>query len=172
MVPMPEEAAARGVKQTKEKGEVSILVAVDDSDYAQVVAKEAAKVALEKKADVVLLSVVPVPSMAASEGEIDEGYLNEREKEFQKLHNELIDSHFKPDAGILVESRVLHGDPGDKIVKCGDEIGADMIIVGTRGRGRLASALLGSVSQYVAHHSTRSVLIVRPRSVSDSKEGN
>lgn len=148
-------------KGTKEKGEFSILVAVDDSDFAKVVAREAAKIALEKKADVMLLSVVQVPSMAASEGEIDQGYLNEREKEFQKLHNDLIDSYFKPNTGTLVESRVLHGDPGDKIVKCGEEIGADMILVGTRGRGRVASALLGSVSQHVAHHSTRSVLIVR-----------
>jgi nucleotide-binding universal stress UspA family protein len=33
--------------------------------------------------------------------------------------------------------------------------------VGTRGRGRLATALLGSVSEHVAHHSKRSVFIVK-----------
>lgn len=151
----------KGEGRTKERGEFAMLVAVDDSEFAHVVAKEAARMALEKKADVVLLSVVPVPSMAASEGEIDEGYLKEREKEFEKLHNELIDSYFKPDAGNLVESRILHGDPAEKIVKYADEMDAGLIVLGTRGRGRLASALLGSVSQHVTHHSKRSVLIVR-----------
>lgn len=138
-----------------------MLVAVDDSDYAHVVAEEAAKMATEKNADVVILSVVPVPSIAASEGEVDEGYLKEREKEFEKLHNELIDSHFKSGEGRLVESKVLHGDPAQKIIKYADEMNADLIVVGTRGRGRLASALLGSVSQHVSHNSRHPVFVVR-----------
>lgn len=149
-------------RRMKEKGEFSMLVAVDDSDYSEVVAKEAARLALEKEADVVLLSVVPVLSLAASEGEVDEAYLREREKEFEKLHNYLIDSYFKPNEGILVESRVLHGDPAPKIVKYANDMDADLIVMGTRSRGRLASALLGSVSHHVSHHSSRPVQIVRP----------
>lgn len=144
----------------KERGRASILVAVDDSENAEVIAKEAAKIALEKNADVTFLSVVSVPSLAASEGEIDSAYLEKEEKEFQKLHKALIDSYFKQHAGILVESKVLHGNPGDKIVRYADVIDADLIIVGTR-KGQFARALLGSVSQYVVHHSKRSVLIVK-----------
>jgi nucleotide-binding universal stress UspA family protein len=138
-----------------------ILAAVDDSEYAELVARESSKVAGEKKADVIFLSVVKVPSLAGSEGEIDAAYLNEKEEAFQRLHNRLIDSYFTPNSGILIESRILHGDPADKIVKYADEIDADMIIVGGRGHGRLASALLGSVSERVARHSKRSVLIVK-----------
>jgi nucleotide-binding universal stress UspA family protein len=138
-----------------------ILAAVDDSEFAELVARETARIAGEKKMDVVFLSVVPVPSLAGSEGEIDAAYLNEKENEFQRLHNRLIDSHFSPDHGILIESRILHGDPADKIVKYADEINAQLIIVGSRGHGRLASVLLGSVSQRVARHSKRSVLIVK-----------
>jgi nucleotide-binding universal stress UspA family protein len=62
---------------------------------------------------------------------------------------------------ILIESRILHGDPAKKIVKYADEINADLIIIGSRGRGRLASALLGSVAEHVARHSKCSILIVK-----------
>jgi nucleotide-binding universal stress UspA family protein len=138
-----------------------ILAAVDNSEYAELVAGEAARKAREKKMDVVFLSVVPVPSLAGSEGEIDAAYLSEREGELQRLHNRLIDSYFTPESGILIESRILHGDPADKIVKYADETNADLIIIGSRGPGRLASVLLGSVSERVARHSKRSVLIVK-----------
>lgn len=138
-----------------------IVVAVDDSRYARVVAQEAARLALEKSADVVFLSVIPVPFLPASEGEINAEYLSEEEKKFQDLHKKLIESFFIPNSGILIESKILHGDPAAKIVKYAEEINADLIVVGTRGHGRVASVLLGSVSEKVANNSKRSVLIVK-----------
>ena len=140
-----------------------ILVAVDDSKYVHEVAREAAKIAQERKADVVFLSVVDIPSFVASNGEINPESLQDEEKAFQKLHRTLIDTYFDPSFGGLVESKILHGSPADKIVKYSEDIDADMIIIGTRGRGRLASTLLGSVSEYVIHHSKRSVLVVKQR---------
>lgn len=150
-------------EQTKEQGKIWILVAVDNSEYAKTVAEEAAKVALEKKANVVFLSVIPISSLVASEGEVDAEYLSEAEKEFENLHNVLIDSCFKPYSGILVESKILHGDPADKIVKYADEMDADLIVMGNKGQGKLADFLLGSVSKHVVHHSKRSVLIVKKK---------
>jgi nucleotide-binding universal stress UspA family protein len=138
-----------------------ILVAVDSSEYANSVSKESARLSLEMKADVIILSVVPVPAIPAEEGEIDEDYLKEQELELEELHRRLIDTYFTKDSGLLVESKILHGDPADKIVKHADEVDADLIVIGTRGRGKFASILLGSVSEKVAHHSKRSVLIVK-----------
>jgi nucleotide-binding universal stress UspA family protein len=112
-----------------------ILAAVDDSEYAELVTREATRTAREKKSDVVFLSVVQVPSLAGSEGEIDAAYLSEKEESFQRIHNRLIDSYFTPDSGILSESRILHWDPADKIVKYADETNADLTIVGSRGTG-------------------------------------
>jgi nucleotide-binding universal stress UspA family protein len=138
-----------------------ILVAVDNSDYADLVSKEAARLSFDMKGDVIMLSVLPVPTIAPAEGEIDEDYLDEEEEKLEKLHNRLIDTYFTKDLGLLVEAKILHGDPADKIVRFADEINADLIVIGTRGRGRIASVLLGSVSEKVAHHSKRSVLIVK-----------
>lgn len=53
------------------------------------------------------------------------------------------------------------GDPAVMIVDYAKNIDADIIIVGSRGRGALSTLLLGSVSHGVAHASDRNVLIVK-----------
>jgi hypothetical protein len=49
----------------------------------------------------------------------------------------------------------------DAIIDVAREVHADCILVGPRGRGRLMSALLGSVTNYLANHSPVPVLIAR-----------
>ena len=58
----------------------------------------------------------------------------------------------------LVEGR---GDPADAICEAAKEAGADLIVVGTRGRGAAARALGGSVSTKVIHNAPCDVLVVR-----------
>jgi nucleotide-binding universal stress UspA family protein len=60
---------------------------------------------------------------------------------------------------------MLRGDPAGEIVAHADTIGADLIIVGSRGHGAIASALLGSVSRGVLHEARRPVLVVRGTAV-------
>ena len=56
---------------------------------------------------------------------------------------------------------VLAGDPADEIVAYADNHDVDLIVVGSRGRGTVASTLLGSVSHAVLHEARRPVLVVR-----------
>jgi nucleotide-binding universal stress UspA family protein len=63
--------------------------------------------------------------------------------------------------GLRASTRLLVGDAVDEIVACADTEDADMIVIGSRGHGALASALLGSVSRGVLSESKRPVMIVR-----------
>jgi nucleotide-binding universal stress UspA family protein len=68
-------------------------------------------------------------------------------------------------AGLSVQARVevSPGSAWRTILDVADELDADCIVVGTRGVTAVQSALLGSVSNAVVHHSTRPVLVVPER---------
>ena len=62
--------------------------------------------------------------------------------------------------GIKTEFTQTAGDPGRVICDIANSWGADLIIVGNRGRSGLSEFFLGSVSNYVMHHAASSVLVV------------
>jgi nucleotide-binding universal stress UspA family protein len=64
--------------------------------------------------------------------------------------------------GVEVERLVVEGPPAATLVDAAG--GADLLVVGSRGRGGFSGLLLGSVSQQCAHHAPCPVVIVpRPR---------
>jgi nucleotide-binding universal stress UspA family protein len=60
-----------------------------------------------------------------------------------------------------VDFEQLEGDPAETIVRRATEIGCESIVMGTHGRGRLASAVIGSVAQRVVHLSSVPVTLTR-----------
>jgi len=65
------------------------------------------------------------------------------------------------EAEVDARAELLRGDPVDEIVAFADSFEADLIVVGSRGHGALASALLGSVSRWILSETRRPVLVVR-----------
>jgi nucleotide-binding universal stress UspA family protein len=59
-----------------------------------------------------------------------------------------------------VETRVLEGRPGPTLCSFATEVAADAIVMGTRGRGRVKRALLGSVCDYVVRNAPCPVVVV------------
>lgn len=60
-----------------------------------------------------------------------------------------------------VMSLVREGDAKQTVLQVADEVNADLIVMGSRGLGRLQSILSNSTSQYVFQLSTRPMLLVR-----------
>ena len=63
--------------------------------------------------------------------------------------------------GVTVDFLVWEGDPGESIVDAAVSEAADMIIVGSHGRGAVGRFLIGSVSDHVVRNAPCPVLVVR-----------
>ena len=94
--------------------------------------------------------------------------------ESQKLLNELLDNYRKQSAKILdkckdigqrqdvkVDTVIAEGDAAANINGYAEKEAFDLIVIGSRGFGKLKQALLGSVSSKVIQHAKSSVLIVK-----------
>lgn len=63
--------------------------------------------------------------------------------------------------GVKVHYEVGVGHPAEQLFYDADRHGADLIVVGHRGRSKFSRLLLGSTSKQVAEHAGRPVLVVR-----------
>ncbi|NLO78353.1 MAG: universal stress protein [Methanomicrobiales archaeon] len=68
------------------------------------------------------------------------------------------------DAGMTIVPHVVLGDPRDEILDTAKEIGADLIILGSAGKGRTKRFLLGSVSTSVVTESPIATLVIHAHS--------
>lgn len=65
------------------------------------------------------------------------------------------------EAGVRITPQKRFGQPGAEIVGLAVELEADLVILGSHGRSRLDTLLLGSVSQFVLHNSPVTTMITR-----------
>jgi nucleotide-binding universal stress UspA family protein len=63
--------------------------------------------------------------------------------------------------GVAVDFLVWEGDPGEAIIDAAQAEHADMIVVGSHGRGTVGRFLIGSVSDHVVRNASCPVLVVR-----------
>jgi nucleotide-binding universal stress UspA family protein len=62
---------------------------------------------------------------------------------------------------VRFKAELAYGAPGPVILEYARTYGCDLIVLGSRGLGKLREMLLGSVSHHVAQHATVPVMIVR-----------
>jgi nucleotide-binding universal stress UspA family protein len=60
---------------------------------------------------------------------------------------------------LVIKRTVVEGHPAPALVDA--SVGADLLVVGSRGRGEFSGMLLGSVSEYCTHHVSCPITIVR-----------
>ncbi len=136
-----------------------ILVAYDGSEASVKALELAAKLAKAHNAKLYILHVVPVPEDYADCYEYPEilSRIFERGKQLLEKAKQIVQSS----AGIDAETVIDKGDPGKRIVEKAEELGVDLIVVGSTGKGGLRKLILGSVSEKVAKSSSKPVLIVK-----------
>jgi nucleotide-binding universal stress UspA family protein len=71
------------------------------------------------------------------------------------------------DVGVAVDTELLSGKPAKSIVNYADETGADLIVVGRRGRSGVRERLLGSITERVLRRSGPPVLTVPEGDIDD-----
>jgi nucleotide-binding universal stress UspA family protein len=144
-----------------------ILIATDGSTAAQEAVELGVDIAKHEEAAVALVHVVPTTDVVSRNGlglvghvpyevtAADQGVLEEAVAAARR-------------EGVAAVSTFLRGDPVTRIVEYADLLGADLIVVGSRGHGAVASALLGSVSRGVLARAQRPVLVVRASRVAET----
>jgi nucleotide-binding universal stress UspA family protein len=78
----------------------------------------------------------------------------------EKSLNEAISEVFGADVPENIERRVVEGHPAEVLVAASKD--AELLVVGSRGYGGFADALLGSVSTYCVHHAHGAITVIRP----------
>jgi nucleotide-binding universal stress UspA family protein len=141
---------------------VKILVATDGSDHAIDAAQRG--LGVTAPADTVtLLCIVHTPTVISSgmatPEVVDAAWVGAKEEADASLDRTVA---ALPE-GLNIERRVETGEPGLAIVAAAEEIGADAIIIGSRGRGAIKRALLGSVSTHVVNNAPCPVVVVQTK---------
>jgi nucleotide-binding universal stress UspA family protein len=137
-----------------------ILVATDGSREAQLALTTAADLANSTDSELHVLHVGELPLVYHPERHAYRTQYEEQEKEAQQLLEaqvERIDG-----AGTTVtQAHLRMGRADEEIVELAQSIDAGLIVMGSRGQGRLRRALVGSVSESVVRHAHCPVTIVR-----------
>lgn len=137
-----------------------LLIATDGSDASEVAIEEGTELARELGATVTFVYVKPWPPEL-----LGEPYYQ------RKLSQEAADARDAVERAtaeaaehdLEADWEILEGDPVEEIIRVAKARDVDVIVIGSRGLGAVAGALLGSVSQAVVHQADRPVLVARSR---------
>jgi nucleotide-binding universal stress UspA family protein len=142
------------------------IVSTDGSDLAVQAAR--AGLAVLQPADLVLIVTV-VDGIDPSLTMDGSGHAGPSmtEQEFNELREQALragEASLTETAQALgvanVETRMIEGSPGHALCALAKEISATTIVIGTRGRGGIKRAFLGSVSDYVVRNAPCPVLVI------------
>lgn len=136
----------------------NILTAVDGSDHSISAARLAGQMARGMNTKLWVITIFdPIPSYLGDENmqAIAAANISNAEQILRAALGEIGEIPTK------VETEILEGPVAEAILRVAATREIDLIVMGTRGLGRLAGALLGSQSQKVVSHAPCPVLLVK-----------
>jgi nucleotide-binding universal stress UspA family protein len=144
-----------------------ILVATDGSEEADLALTTAADLAEKTDSELHVAFVFPTAvqlpfprPILARPAEVQERELEAAMHQAQEFLDRQVE-RVKNEGVSVAETHLVRGQPDREIVHIGEETGAGLIVIGSRGLGGIRRALMGSVSDSVVRHAHCPVLIVR-----------
>jgi nucleotide-binding universal stress UspA family protein len=147
-----------------------ILLATDGSEEADLASRTAAELAESTGSELHVLYVgeaanpyVEVVELAGDEA-VNPRLEAELKRQFERQAREVLDEEaesVRAAGGTVAQAYLRMGKADYEVVALAEEIGAGLIVMGSRGRGGIRRALMGSVSDSVVRHAHCPVLVVR-----------
>jgi nucleotide-binding universal stress UspA family protein len=143
-----------------------ILLATDGSEEAELAFASAADLSKKTGSELHVVYVGHMPLVSyESPGAttLDPGLSGRMHESAQQEARTMLDEQMQRvgHSGEIAEVHARIGKPDAEIVGLAEELGAGLIVLGSRGLGRLRRALMGSVSDSVVRHAHCPVLVVR-----------
>lgn len=141
-----------------------ILVGTDGSETASIAVSEAADLAANLGAKLLILSAFPngIDTRLGEQAHnvpAPKHWRSVRRAEAEEVLAEAVGSLGQTD--VPVETVAQEGDAAEAIIRAAEERKADIVVIGNKGMGGIKRFLLGSVPSRVAQHAPCSVFIVR-----------
>lgn len=151
-----------------------ILMTHDGSELSSEALPHVVELARLGQAEVLLLRVTDTPGQAltrlgggwAAAGEVAaEAAVEETQRHDTEAVGQLAEvrEELRRQGVERVSLEVVEGAPGPAIIEVAQQQGCDLIVMATHGRSGLGRAVLGSVADHVARHSSIPLLLVRPK---------
>jgi nucleotide-binding universal stress UspA family protein len=143
-----------------------ILVATDASAASNRAVSMAAYMAACHEAELLILHVIrdmQLPTMLKKAPELEE-FANKREDILRQVAETILheaEVRARKDGATRVQTAIGAGDPASSIIGFTKRRNIDIIVVGTRGLGKVKELLLGSVSRKITNKAEANCLIVR-----------
>ena len=140
---------------------LNILVAIDGSEHGAAALRTAAQLAGEEHARLTIVTAVPPTPAYAQLTAGGAAVLSDTSQLMGEAGVRMTKQVAALPDDLSIVSVVSAGSPAQVILERLHEGRHDLLVMGTRGLGRVGSALLGSVSQHVLHEAEVPVLVVR-----------
>jgi nucleotide-binding universal stress UspA family protein len=144
-----------------------IIIGTDGSDFSKAAVNETCRFFKADEAELLIVSAYEdAAPIAAEPFAISADYYQRLEDAVREQAEQFVKdavtqfNRLCPDKSLNVSTKVVCGAPDQQLIELAKEWNADLIVVGSHGRG-FWGRLLGSVSTGVVHHAPCSVLVVR-----------